>query len=116
MEKKRLHRSMTKSPVALAKEALKVAQSGLPPYSNRFSRRDFTQPQLFAILALRQFFKTDYRGVVQLLADLSDLREALGLKKVPHYSTLCYAEGRLLKGGLSSRCWQLLSPEPEATA
>ena len=107
---------MTKSPVALAREALKVGQSGLPSYSSRFSRRDFTQPQLFAILALRQFFKTDYRGVVQLLADLSDLRKALGLKKVPHYSTLCYAEKRLLKGGLSSRFSQLLWPEREAAA
>jgi hypothetical protein len=89
-------RSMTKSPVALAREALKIGQSGLARYSSQFSRKDFTQPQLFAILALRQFFKTDYRGVVQLLADLSDLRKALGLEKVPHYSTLCYAEGRLL--------------------
>ena len=31
-------------------------------------------PQLFAILVLRQFLKTDYRGVVQLLEDLSDPR------------------------------------------
>lgn len=66
----------------------------------------------FAILALRQFFKTDYRGIVQLLADLSDLRKALHLKKVPHYSTLCCAEGRLLKGGLSSRFFELFSAEP----
>ena len=27
------------------------------------------------------------------------LREALGLERVPHYSTLCYAERRLLKKG-----------------
>lgn len=107
---------MTKSPVALAREALKVGQKGLPPYSNRFSRRDFTQAQLFAILALRQFFKTDYRGVVQLLVDLSDLRKALHLKKVPHYSTLCYAEKRLLKKGLSNRCWLLLSGGLESAA
>lgn len=107
---------MTKSPVALAREALAVGQKGLPRYSNRFSRKDFTQPQLFAILALRQFFKTDYRGIVELLADLSDLRKALGLKKVPHYSTLCYAEKRLLKRGLSSHCSLLLSPELESAA
>ena len=107
---------MTKSPVALAREALKVGQSGLARYSGRFSRRDFTQPQLFAILVVRQFFKTDYRGVVQLLEDLSDLRKVLHLKKVPHYSTLCYAEKRLLKRGLSSRFSGLLWPELEAAA
>ena len=109
-------RSMTKSPLALAKEALEVGRSGLARYSSRFSRRDFTQPQLFAILALRQFFKTDYRGVVELLADLSDLRKALRLTKVPHYSTLCYAEKRLLKKGLWSRLCRLSSIEPTAAA
>ena len=97
-------RTMTKSPVALVQEALKVAQAGIAPYSSPFSRRDFTQAQLFSILALRQFFKTDYRGVIQLLHDFSDLRDALALKKVPHYSTLCYAEKRLLKKGLLSHC------------
>lgn len=98
-------RAMTKSAVALAREALQVAQAALPPYSSRFSRKDFTQAQLFAILVLRQFFKTDYRGVIQMLQDFSDLRSSLGLKKVPHYSTLCYAEQRLIKKGLLSACW-----------
>ena len=93
-------REMTKSPLALAKEALKVAQDTLAPYSSPFSPKIFTQPQLFAILALRQFFKTDYRGIAQMLNDFSDLRKVLGLKKTPHYSTLCYAEQRLLKKGL----------------
>jgi hypothetical protein len=97
-------RSMTKSPVALAREALEVAQSALPLYSSIFSRKDYTQHQLFALLVLRQFFRTDYRGVVRLLHDFSDLREALYLENVPHYSTLCYAEQRLLKKGLSTNC------------
>ena len=100
---------MTKSPVRLAREALKVAERALPRYSHRFSRRDFTQAQLFAILALRQFFKTDYRGIVRMLEDFSDLRKALGLKKVPHYSTLCYAQQRRLKKGLSGRLSELVS-------
>ena len=94
-------RETTKSPVALAKEALKGAQDALAPYSSPFSPKVFTQPQLFAILALRQFFRTDYRGIIQMLRDFSDLRQVLGLKKIPHYSTLCYAERRLLKKGLS---------------
>ena len=32
----------------------------------------------------------------------AELREDLGLRAVPHYSTLCYAAGRLLKKGPSS--------------
>jgi hypothetical protein len=107
---------MTKSPVRLAQEALKVAEAALPAYSNPFSRKDFTQAQLFAILALRQFFKTDYRGIIGMLEDFSDLRKALKLTKVPHYSTLCYAQQRLLKRGLSSRLCELASTAQESSA
>jgi len=97
-------RAMTKSPVALVKQTMRIAKAALPQYSSVYSRHDFTQHQLFTILVLRQFLKTDYRGIIQMLADFSDLRKALGLKKIPHYSTLCYAEKRLIKKGLLKAC------------
>ena len=75
----------------------------LPEEDRMFLKEDVTQPQLVAILALRQFFKTDYRGTVQFLRDFSQLRSTLKLKKIPHYSTLCYAEGRLVKKGSSQK-------------
>jgi hypothetical protein len=93
---------MTKSPRAVAREALRLAREALPAYSSKFSRKDFTQHQLFALLALKTFLKTDYRGVTQMLADFAELREDLGLAEAPHYSTLCYAAQRLLKKGSSS--------------
>jgi hypothetical protein len=106
---------MTKSPRAVAQEALQLAQDALPPYSATRSRKDFTQHQLFAVLALKTFFKTDYRGVAQLLSDFAELRDDLGLKKVPHYSTLCYAAARLLKKGRScASSW--VPPRPQPTA
>jgi len=95
---------MTKSPRRLAREALRVAEQALPPYSCAKSRRDYTQPQLVAVLALKTFLRTDYRGVTEFLKDFPDLRADLGLKKVPHYSTLCYAERRLLQKGGSVTC------------
>src|SRR5919199_5673667 len=95
-------RPMTKSPRAVAREALRLAQEALPAYSPKYSRKDYTQHQLFALLALKTFFKTDYRGLVQLLKDFAELRQDLGLDEVPHYSTLCYAARRLLKKGRSS--------------
>src|SRR3954470_22748654 len=95
---------MSKSPRAVAREALHLAQVALPAYSSRYSRKDFTQHQLFALLALKTFLKTDYRGVVQFLDDFAELRQDLGLGEVPHYSTLCYAEKRLLKKGGSFSC------------
>ena len=88
---------ITKSTLSFATTALKIAEESLPPYSRPKSPHKFTQPQLFAILALRSFLKQDYRGIVTLLAEWSDLRNVLKLTRVPHYSTLCYAERRLLK-------------------
>ena len=93
---------MTKSPRAVAREALRLARQTLPAYASKYSRKDYTQHQLFALLALKTFFKTDYRGVVQMLADFAELRQDLGLAEAPHYSTLCYAAKRLLKKGSSS--------------
>jgi hypothetical protein len=95
-------RSMTKSPRAVAREALRLARDTLPAYSSKYSRKDYTQHQLFALLTLKTFFKTDYRGLSQMLADFAELRPDLGLAAPPHYSTLCYAAKRLLKKGSSS--------------
>lgn len=107
---------MTKSPRAVAREALRLAQESLPAYSSKFSRKDYTQHQLFALLALKTFFKTDYRGLAQLLVDFPELREDLGLRGTPHYSTLCYAASRLLKKG-SSPCSSSRPPRaPRAAA
>jgi hypothetical protein len=107
---------MTKSPRRLAREALRVAGQALPAYSCATSRKDFTQPQLVAILALKTFLRTDYRGVAEFLRDFPELRTDLGLKKVPHYSTLCYAEQRLLKKGGSAGCSGPSSIAPAAGA
>jgi len=91
-------RKMTKSALGLAAKALSVAQRALPDYLHRNSPK-FTQPQLFAVLAVRQMFHLDLRGMEQLLKDWSDLRAVLRLRQVPHYSTLCRAHERLVKKG-----------------
>lgn len=89
----------TKSPRAVAVEALAAGEAALPAYSHPCSPKKFTQPQLFACLVLKAFFKTDYRGVAAVLADCADLAAALGLKCVPHFTTLQKACGRLLGFG-----------------
>src|SRR5262249_44686622 len=43
------------------------------------------------------FFKTDYRGITVYLEDLPDLAATLGLRGVPHWTTLHKAAGRLLR-------------------
>ena len=90
----------SKSPRAVLATAHAFAEAALPAYAHRFSPKKFTQHQLFAILVLKQFFRTDLRGIVAILRDSSDLRRVLGLGRVPHYSTLSYAQDRFFKGGV----------------
>ena len=106
----------TKDPIALARAALEAGKEALSDYSCAKSPHKFTQPQLFTMLVLKQFFKLDYRGLVEWLSKWSELRETLELKRVPHYSTLCYAEGRLLKKGALAGFWmqRWLSPADAA--
>jgi hypothetical protein len=86
----------SKSPRMVAMVALAAGREAFSDYSHVYSPKKFTQPQLFACLVLKEFEKKDYRGVRQLLLDCADLREAIGLKQVPHYTTLQKASRRLL--------------------
>jgi hypothetical protein len=100
---------MTKSALAVARQALDAARAALPAYASKFSKRAYTQHQLFALLAVREFLRTDYRGLEQHLRDWSDLRAAVGLgEAVPDHSTLQKAADRLLKKSRPTPC----SPRP----
>jgi hypothetical protein len=87
----------SKSPRMVAMVALATGKEAFSDYSHKFSPKTFTQPQLFACLVLKEFEKKDYRGAAQLLADCSDLRDAIELSSVPHFTTLQKASRRLLK-------------------
>jgi hypothetical protein len=89
--------TLTKSPLRVAREALATGSEALTPYAHKYSPKKYTQPQLFACLVLKTFFKTDYRGLATHLSEHSDLRAALGLKAVPHFTTLQKASRRLLR-------------------
>jgi len=86
----------SKSPRKVALVALEVGKDALPEYCHRFSPKVFTQPQLFVCLVLKEFFKTDYRGIMGILLDTPSLCDTIGLKKVPHWTTLQKASRRLL--------------------
>ena len=86
----------SKSPKAVVLAALATARGALPAYSHFYSPKKFTQHQLFACLVLKNFLKTDYRGVVAHLADHPTLVKALELRCVPHFTTLQKASRRLL--------------------
>jgi hypothetical protein len=89
--------TLSKSPTQVARTALAVATRALRPYAHKYSPKRYTQPQLFVGLVLKVFFQTDYRGVTTYLREWAELRHAIDLRRVPHFTTLQKASRRLLQ-------------------
>ena len=86
----------SKSPKSVLIAAFKIARACLPAHRHKNSPKKFTQHQLFACLVLKNFLRTDYRGLVEYLGDCNSLSEAIELDSVPHFTTFHKAAKRLL--------------------
>jgi hypothetical protein len=71
-----------------ARVALQVATQVLPPYRTRFSKHQFTQPQLLAVLCLMRYEDWTFREAEVRLREHQELRAVLHLPAVPDYTTL----------------------------
>ena len=71
-----------------ARIALQVSRAVLPRYRSRFSKHQFTQPQLLAILCLMRYEDWTFREAEVRLSEHRELRQALGLVSVPDFTTL----------------------------
>jgi hypothetical protein len=68
--------------------ALQVSRAVLPRYRSRFSKRQFTQPQLLAILCLMRYEDWTFREAEVRLSEHRELRQVLRLVSVPDFTTL----------------------------
>ena len=93
----------TKSPRKVLLVAHAVAVESFAAYSHSCSPKKFTQHQLFAILVLKEFTRSDYRKITALLQDCPELREVIGLTQAPHSTTIQKASKRLLEAGKAKR-------------
>ena len=71
-----------------ARVALQVCRTVLPRYRTRFSKHQFTQPQLLTILCLMRYEDWTFREAEVRLAEHRELRQVLGLARVPDFTTL----------------------------
>jgi transposase-like protein DUF772 len=71
-----------------ARTALEVATAVLPPYRSRFSKHQFTQRQLLAVLCLMRYEDWTFRETEVRLREHRELRRVLQLGSVPDYTTL----------------------------
>src|SRR5213595_2118253 len=85
-----------KSPRKVMWVAYRLARDALPDHSCKFSRHDFTLPQLFACLAVKEHTGRTYRGAEALLRDADHWCKAIGMGKVPDHNTLWRASSVLL--------------------
>jgi hypothetical protein len=86
-----------KSPRKVMRAAYHLARQSLPDYSSKFSRKDYTLPQLFACLAAKEVLRRSYRGAEALLRDCDNWLRDVGLSRAPDHNTLCRAAKFLLK-------------------
>ena len=98
--------------VPFARLALEIASAVLPPYRTRFSKHQFTQPQLLALLCLMRFEDWTFREVEVRLSEHAELRGALGLQVVPDYTTLYRFLRRLPESALAEALNQVAGRFP----
>src|SRR5437879_5989144 len=72
----------------LARVALQVATQVLPPYRSRFSKQQFTQPPLLAVLCLMRYEDCTFREAEVRQREHHELRAALPLQAGPDSTTL----------------------------
>jgi len=99
----------SKSPRKVLRLAHELAGQVLPAHASHFSRKDFTQAQLFACLVLREHQRKSFRGVEALLADSPQWLADIGLAKVPDHNTLCRAFDRFMKPALAGSMLDLMA-------
>jgi hypothetical protein len=76
--------------------AFHLARQTLANYTSKFSRHDFTLPQLLACLVAKEQLKCSYRQAEALLVDSAHWCRAIGMSKAPDHNTLCRAAALLL--------------------
>lgn len=69
----------------------------LKDFSNPFSRHDFTRPQLFACLVLREMLRLSYRKTEAFLRDSMSLLLEIGMTRPPDHNTLWRAFDKLVE-------------------
>lgn len=90
--------------LAVVRVSMRVGRRCMRAYSHAKSPKVFTQPQLLACLILRAYTKTSYRGVIELLALMPAVYQAIGLRQLPDHSTLCKFSERKDVQAIVDRC------------
>ncbi|MFH0860211.1 MAG: IS5 family transposase [Candidatus Altiarchaeota archaeon] len=78
-----------------AGHAYRLCKRRIQPYSSKYSKKTYTQPQHVAVLLLKTKMRLKFDETEELLLNSSTLRECLELEQTPDHTTLCKALQRL---------------------
>jgi hypothetical protein len=99
----------SRSPWKVMREAHRLALRAWPTYSHACSRHDFTLPQLFACLVVREMMDLSYRKAEALLRDSPHWLADIGMNAAPDHNTLWRAFDTLMKTRRVNRMLDLLA-------
>lgn len=97
------------------RRAYALGQRIWPDYDSRFSRHDFSRPQLFACLVVRESLRLSYRKAERFLKDVPDWLAEIGLDHAPDHNTLWRGLGALLKKRRVERALDVLAEDEHKT-
>ncbi len=66
----------------------KCKEAGVRRYSHLFSPKKYTQIQHIVLLVLKEYLRTTYRGITDIMREFTRLCKLLKLRVIPHYTTL----------------------------
>ena len=95
----------------LMRRAYTLGNRIFPEYACPSSRQDFTQPQLFACLVLRESLRLSYRKAEAFLRDVPGWLAGIGMPRAPDHTTLWRAFGALLAGRRVDKALDLLAAD-----
>lgn len=93
----------------MLREAHRLASQVWPSPSKSDDDHDFTLPQLFACLVVREMLKLSYRKTEALLKDTPEWVADIAMPRAPDHNTLWRAFGTLLKARKVQRMLDLLA-------
>jgi len=82
-------------PLQFTQMCMRLATQQVPLYRSRFSKHTFTQPQLIVLYCLKLKLGVSYRDLIDWLREMPRIQEALGLRHLPHFTTVQKAFARL---------------------
>ena len=81
--------------------------SYLQIYSCKYSKRKYTQHQMSLVL-LKEYFNEDYRNIVEIIEVMYKVKSRIGLKQIPHFTSLHKFTSRLNSVYFSGLLQQIL--------